>query len=264
MQNIRRSYVDGRWGQVHLREAGEGEPLLLLHQSPLSGRMFEAAMPQLAAAGFHVVAPDTAGYGNSDGAGEAPSIAAHGEAIGQVLDALDWERCHLLGHHTGAAIAAAFAARQPARVRRLILNGVPLFSAEELAFFRGFEFKPLLPEADGSHLLAAWEQRIKASPGWTDLRAMHRYTVEMLAINETYHLGFEAALAHDMTPDLQDIAVPTLVFTNSGEDLYQASLRAAALRSDFAFAELEGGTHDIVDEQPEAWAAAVVAFLRAG
>ena len=93
---------------------------------------------------------------------------------------------------------------------------------------------------------------------------MHRYTVEMLAINETFHLGFQAALAHDMTDDLGAIDVPTLVLTNTGEDLYGASQRAAALRDDFAYAELEGGTHDIVDEQPEAWAGAVVDFLQHG
>lgn len=260
---MRRSYIDGRWGQVHLRETGVGEPLLLLHQSPLSGGMFEAAMPALAEAGFRVIAVDTAGYGNSDSAPTPPSISEHGEALLTVLDSLGLESCHLLGHHTGAAIGAAFAARHGARVQRLVLNGVPLFSDEELAFFKTFDFKPLLPEADGSHLLAAWNQRLKASPGWSDLRAMHRYTVDMLAINETYHHGFRAALAHDMTQDLLDIAVPTLVFTNTGEDLYEASKRAAALRAEFAFAELEGGTHDIVDEQPAAWADAVARFLSA-
>lgn len=260
---IRKSYIDGRWGQVHVRECGAGAPLLLLHQSPLSGRMFEAAMAPLAARGLHVAAVDTAGYGNSDSAPQAPSISEHAEAVVNVLDALGWERCHLLGHHTGASIAAAFAARHGDRLQRLILNGVPLLSKEELAHFMTYEFKPLLPEADGSHLLQAWNQRLQASPGWTNLRAMHRYTVEMLAINETFHLGFQAALRHDMTDDLNRITVPTLIFTNTGEDLYEASKRAAALREDFAFAELDGGTHDIVDEQPEAWAAAVADFLLA-
>jgi pimeloyl-ACP methyl ester carboxylesterase len=261
---IRKRYVDGRWGQVHVRESGAGEPLLLLHQSPLSGRMFDAAMPLLAAAGFHAAAIDTAGYGNSDPAPHAPSITEHGEALVDVLDALRWERCHMLGHHTGAAIAAAFAARYGERLQRLILNGVPLFSAEELAHFKTFEFSPLLPEADGSHLLQAWNQRLQATPGWTDLRAMHRYTVEMLAINETYHLGFEAAISHDMNEDLKAIRVPTLVLSNSGEDLYAASLRTVELRPDFAFTALEGGTHDIVDEQPQAWVAAVSDFLSEG
>jgi pimeloyl-ACP methyl ester carboxylesterase len=259
---IRKDYVDGKWGQVHIRRAGAGEPLLLLHQSPLSGSMFEAAMPFLAEAGFDAVAADIAGYGASDAPPGPVSIADHGEAVSAVLDALGWQSAHLLGHHTGAAIAGAFAARQPDRTRKLILNGVPLFTPEQLEFFRGFDFKPLLPQPDGSHLLVAWEQRLAATPGWTDIRAMHRYVVEMLAVNETYHLGFQAALAHDVEPDLRALRVPTLIFTNSGEDLYDSSRRAAAMRDDFRFAELEGGTHDIVDEQPQAWAEAVIRFLR--
>jgi hypothetical protein len=34
------------------------------------------------------------------------------------------------------------------------------------------------------------------------------------------------------------------------------------MRPDFAYAELEGGTIDIIDEQPEAWAQAVADFLK--
>lgn len=263
---MRMAYVDGRWGQIHLRRArpgGDGRArLLLLHQSPLSGAMFAPVLPLLAAQGFDAVAADTAGYGNSDPPSAGASITDHGDALGPVLDALGWERCHLLGHHTGAAIAAAFAARHPERIDRLVLNGVPLFTPEQLAFFQSFDFKPLLPEPDGSHLLAAWNQRLAATPGWTDLRAMHRHVTQMLAINESYHLGFEAALAHDVGPDLTAIRSPTLILTNSGEDLYQSSRRAAALRADFAFAALDGGTHDIVDEQPGRWTEIVADFLR--
>lgn len=65
-----------------------------------------------------------------------------------------------------------------------------------------------------------------------------------------------------MAADLLAITSPTLIFSNTGEDLYAASQRAHALRPDFAFAALEGGTHDIIDEQPQAWVAAVTAFLR--
>lgn len=260
---IRKAYVDGRWGQVHLRRIGAGAPLLLLHQSPLSGAMFDAVLPLLGRC-FDAVAVDTAGYGQSDPPPTATSIFDHAEALVPVLDALGWKTCHLLGHHTGAAIAAAFAARHPGRVARLVLNGIPLLTPEQLAFFKTFDFKPLLPRADGGHLLDAWNQRLAATPGWTDIRAMHRYVVEMLAINETYHLGFEAALAHDPRPDLEAIGVPAMILTNSGDDLYDCSLRAAEIRPDFALSVLAGGTHDIVDEQPDAWAQAVAAFLNAG
>jgi haloalkane dehalogenase len=258
-----RRYIPGPHGQLHLREIGAGgAPLVLLHQSPLSGAQFDAALPHLAAAGFHAVAVDTPGFGQSARPAQPVGIAGYAEVVGAVLDAMGWPKAHLLGHHTGASIAAAFAARHPNRVDRLALNGLALLSPEERAHFATFTFAPLVPQPDGSHLVAAWNQRCAASPGWTDIAAMHRYTVEMLANPDHYHWGFEAAFAHDLSADLTAIASPTLILTNTGEDLYEASRRAHRLRPDFAFAALDGGTHDIVDEQPEAWVAAVAAFLR--
>jgi len=260
---IRRSYIDGPYGQLHLREAGAGgTPLILLHQSPLSGAQFEAALPLLADAGFHAVAMDTPGFGQSVRPAEPVGIAGYADAVAAALAVCGWGNADILGHHTGASIAASFAARYPAAVDRLILNGVALLSDEERAHFANFRFAPLELQPDGAHLLAVWNQRLAASPGWTDLRAMHRYVVEMLANGDDYHWGFTAAFAHDLRADLMAIASPTLVLTNTGEDLYEASRRAAALRPDWSFAALDGGTHDIVDEQPEAWVAAVTAFLR--
>lgn len=261
---IRRHYVDGPYGQIHLREAGRGgQPLLLLHQSPLSGAMFIAVLQGLADQGLHAVAMDTPGFGQSASPDEPVSIAGYAAAIPAVFDALGWAKAHVLGHHTGASIAARFAVSAPRAVKKLVLNGVALLSDEERARFARFRFAPLELSPDGSHLLAAWSQRLAASPGWTNLIAMHRYVVELLANPEHYHLGFTAAFAHDLRADLLAIAMPTLVLTNTGEDLFEASKRAAALRPDFDFAELQGGTHDIVDEQPEAWTRAVVRWLLA-
>lgn len=256
-----RRYVDGRWGQVHVTEAGAGPALVLLHQSPLSGAMFAAAMPLLAAAGFRTIALDTPGYGASDPPPAPASIADHADALLPVLDALGLARVHLLGHHTGASIAAAFAARHPARVDRLVLNGIALLSEAEKAFFADFKFAPVVPRADGGHLVDAWQQRLKATPGWTHLRSMHAHVVTMLANPDRYFWAFEGVFAHDLAADLARITAPTMVLTNSGEDLFDASSRVAATRPEWLFAALEGGTHDIVDEQPEAWAAAVTAFL---
>lgn len=224
--------------------------------------MFLPVLPLLATAGFDVVAVDTPGYGMSTLPPAPVTIADYAGTISDVLDALEWHSAAVLGHHTGAAIAASFATQQPQRVTRLILNGVPLLSAEERAHFAGFRFDPIEIKADGSHLTAAWNQRLSASPGWSDLTAMHRHCVDMLANPEHYGWAFAAAFAYEIALDLARIACPTMILTNTGEDLFAASQRAAALRPDFAFAALKGGTHDIVDEQPQAWAEAVARFLQ--
>ena len=72
MTSIYKSYVPGPFGQIHCYAAGpdvggRAAPCLIMaHQSPVCARMFEQAMPRLAAQGIHVVAVDTPGYGNSN------------------------------------------------------------------------------------------------------------------------------------------------------------------------------------------------------
>ncbi|MFN8534129.1 MAG: alpha/beta hydrolase [Dehalococcoidia bacterium] len=258
----RKGYVDAPTGQVHYRVLGDGEPLVLLHQSPNSSLMFSRAMPHLAALGLKAIAIDTPGYGNSDVPDSLPTVETYASVIPAVLDAFGLERSAVLGHHTGAATACEFAASQPEKVTKLILNGPPVYTDDER--LRRLDRAPTGPmplQADGSHLMQRWQRRIAASPGWSDLEAMQRGVVQTLYAGNYDWYGHRAAFEYRMMPRLLSLTVPTLILTNTGEDLYQLSCRAHDLRPDFAFVALEGGTHDIVDEQPENWAKAVAAFV---
>ncbi len=261
-----RGYLDGAGGQIHYRQArsaGGGRPLILLHQSPLSSRQFEAVLPGLAANGWDAVALDMPGFGASDPLPEPVSLEGFVSAVPAALRHFGWSRCALVGHHTGAVIAAMFAAAEPARVSSLVLNGFPLLTEAERTHFGTFYFGPKIPQPDGSHLLLAWQNRLRSTPGWTDLALMHRYTVEGLQRGETNWRAFPLIIQSDLTALLARLSVPTLLLTNTGEDLYAATRRAHALRPGyFEYAELEGGTHDIIDEQPENWLRVVTAFLR--
>lgn len=259
---VRKGYVDGPFGQIHYYQTGDGPALILSHQSPVCARQFERAMPYLAKRGLRVIAVDTPGYGNSDVPSQPPSIPAYADCFGAVLDELGLARAHFLGHHTGASILCSFAARNPSRVRSLVLNGVPLLTAEELkdAFAR-ISPGPHPIHADGSHLQARWDRRAKFSPGWTDKEAMHRRLVDQLWAGSTGWYGHNAALQYEVMPDLMAVKSRTLLLTNTGDDIYELAQRAKKARPDFAYKEIEGGTHDIVDEQPEAWSNAVADFV---
>lgn len=256
-----RGYFRAPTGQIHYRVAGAGRPLLLLHQSPLSGAQFSAVQPRLAARGYQVVALDMPGFGMSDPAPEPVTLDAYVSCLPSALAHFGWGRCALLGHHTGAVIGAMFAVSDPARVERLVLNGFPLLTDAERAHFATFYFGPKAPAVDGSHLLRAWENRLRSTPGWTDIDLMHRYTVESLVSGATNWQAFPLIINADLSALLRAVRVPTMLLTNTGEDIYEATRRAHALRPDFAFAQLEGGSHDIADEQPEAWTDTVCDFL---
>jgi len=266
MSPFRKGYADGPDGQVHFLDTGgsgkAGVPLVLLHQTPCHLGMFAPAYPLLAGAGLRAIGIDTPGYGQSAPPAAAPTIAGYARAVVAVLDHLRLERVAVLGHHTGASIAAELAVGKPDRIERVILNGPPLFTASERKdYLQAIASAPRPePRADGSHLQAVWARRVQFTPGWTHLEAMHRGVIMMLSAEPRERDGYTAAFAHDLGPLLTAISQPTLILTNTGDDLYPMSCRARDLRPDFAFVALAGGTHDIVDEQAVAWARAVTNF----
>ncbi|MEQ8248136.1 MAG: alpha/beta fold hydrolase [Alphaproteobacteria bacterium] len=139
--SVRRAFVDGHFGQIHLRKAGpvdpgtQRPPLLCFHQSPNAGSNFTRFLGEMGRDRL-AVAPDTPGFGESDAPAAPPEIADYADAMGDVIDALGLDGpVDLLGYHTGVLIAAELALLRPDQVRRLILIGIPVFSAEERAAF---------------------------------------------------------------------------------------------------------------------------------
>ncbi|MEE8307034.1 MAG: alpha/beta hydrolase [Gammaproteobacteria bacterium] len=258
----RRSYIDGPFGQLHLSTMGEGIPLILSHQSPTSSDMFRAGYEFLAAAGIKAIGVDTPGYGNSDVPDPRPSVNDYAKMFAPVLSHFDLHAANFLGHHTGAANVTEFAYHNPTHVTKLILNGPPLFTAEYRAERLAKLSGPAPIEADGSHLSKRFQGRVAASHGWTRLDAMQDNFMQTLWAGDTYTLGFRAAYEYDLLPAFMGLKVPTLILTNTGDDIYHLAQRARTARPDMAYVELVGGTHDIVDEQPQAWAAAVATFLK--
>jgi pimeloyl-ACP methyl ester carboxylesterase len=112
---------------MHLAEAGSGPLVVLLHGFPELWYSWRHQLPVLAAAGYHAVAPDLRGYGDSDASvadeGYAPSNLA-ADVVG-LLDALGAEEAVLVGHDWGANIAWACAERFPQRVAALVALSVP-------------------------------------------------------------------------------------------------------------------------------------------
>lgn len=121
-----------RDGTIAYHEAGQGEPLLLLHGSGpgvTAWLNFGANLPVFAEH-FRCIAPDLPGYGESTGIAGDP-FAGTIEAVIALMDALGIERARFIGNSFGGLIAARLAAAHPDRVARLVVIGgvgVPLFN----------------------------------------------------------------------------------------------------------------------------------------
>lgn len=125
---LRRLYIDCRFGQLHLTTAypqsggfDERTPVLMLHGDGGSGAGFRHLAARLGV-DRSVYAPDLPGSGNSDGPAR-PSIANHGAALGDLLDALGLREVDVLGSGRGAQAAFELAALRPLQVRRLLISG---------------------------------------------------------------------------------------------------------------------------------------------
>jgi len=101
--------------------AGDALPLVLLHGIGSGAASWVQQLESLGAS-RRVLAWDAPGYGESTPVDAASPLAAdYAAALAAWLDALNIERCVLIGHSLGAIVAGAFAAANAARVAGLLL-----------------------------------------------------------------------------------------------------------------------------------------------
>jgi pimeloyl-ACP methyl ester carboxylesterase len=127
---------------LHVRDEGSGAPVLLLHGFPASGELWDGVAPLLAGAGFRVLVPDLAGYGQSDAPEHGIDMAAQAGFIVELLDVLGIRRAAVVAHDVGTAAAQILAARAPERLRALaLIDGVcgDEWAMEWVASIRDFD-----------------------------------------------------------------------------------------------------------------------------
>lgn len=113
--------------RMHLAEQGTGPLVLLCHGFPESWHSWRHQLPALAAAGYHAVAPDMRGYGETDApaAIEQYTQLHHvGDMVG-LLDALGAETAVIVGHDWGAPVAWNAALLRPDRFPAVAALSVP-------------------------------------------------------------------------------------------------------------------------------------------
>jgi pimeloyl-ACP methyl ester carboxylesterase len=132
---VRARFVEAVNGlRMHVLEAGTpGAPcVLLLHGFPELSYSWRKVIPALAAAGFHVLAPDQRGYGQTTGwDGRYDGDLASFRIINLVEDAatllarLEIEEAHVVGHDFGSPVAAYAALTRPEVFRSVVLMSAP-------------------------------------------------------------------------------------------------------------------------------------------
>ncbi|MEV7087952.1 alpha/beta fold hydrolase [Streptomyces sp. NPDC093085] len=203
---------------------GSGPGLLLAHGATGSiAGNFAPVLPALAAA-HTVVAPDYPGSGETPVAGAPLGLDALTDAVVDSAVRRGVGRFTLAGFSLGTLVAVRAAVRHPERVTGLVLTA-------------GFA-RP------DDHLLGLL-------PGWRD------------EVPPALHPHIALIPSLDITGDLAEVAVPTLVVATTADSMVlPAGSRALAAGIPGArYTEIDSD-HVVMAERPEEWLRPVLAFLR--
>jgi pimeloyl-ACP methyl ester carboxylesterase len=113
--------VQARSGSYSTLEAGTGKPILMLHGLGGTKASFLPTVAALAPS-FRTIAVDLLGFGDSDKPlGASYTAEFQARALTELLDALELERAHLIGHSMGGRVALELGFRTPERTIGLVL-----------------------------------------------------------------------------------------------------------------------------------------------
>ncbi len=180
---MKRQFVSIGDTQLHVRRAGEGPPVILLHPSPQSSA-FSIPMAKRLAKNFTAIAVDTPGYGLSDpipGGYKGPALDDYLPLLVALLDSLGIEKAAFYGNATGAEIAHIFAAAHPERVAVCMLDTAGDVSDEFVDTLTGGYFPDTTPRRDGGHLLTHWDmvRSLNLFAPWQFTKKESRLPVDM-------------------------------------------------------------------------------------
>lgn len=267
--SVRKSYVDGAFGQIHLRiaeaQSTTGKPpLICLHQSPKSGLEFETFMRE-ACSDRMVIAPDYPGYGMSDAAPseDATTIEMYAEEMWRVVDALALETIDLFGNHTGAKVAAQMALTRGERVHAIAMISAAILTDEEREMFKDM-FTPIPLDREHSRFKISWDRVIeRQGPGQT-LEMMDRSMYMNMMGGEAYEWGHAAAFAWGKPFDAALSKLPhRITLLNPVDDLTECTRRATELLRNGEIIECPQWGYGFMDAFPKDTADLVLGKLDA-
>ena len=258
---VHRNFADTPEGQIHYATAGQGKPVLLLHQTPRSWDEYRDVLPIIGTR-YRAIAMDTLGFGDSYQPRRPASIELYARGVIQLLDALSVEGASIVGHHTGGVVAVEVAAVYPERVEKLVLSSTPYVDAEnrELRKTRP-PIDKVKSKPDGSHLSELWQRRMPFYPkDRPDL--LTRFVRDALRGIDRVEEGHRAVNQYQMETKTSLIQAPTLVLAGTDDPFsYPRMQPLAASIKNSRIAEIEGGMVPMVDQMPETFARVVMGFL---
>jgi len=268
---MRRGYADTEVGQVHYVEAGEGAPVVLLHQTASSSVMYARALP-LFAERCHVIAMDTPGFGMSDHPPEQPAegIPYYSRAVIGLLDHLGLPQAHLVGFHTGASIVIDVGAHSPERVKSLVIAPILAIDDDderEEWLARDDLKRTWVPDGKGEFLEREILDYVAHFATENDGETYLRELIANLQAGPRYWWTYVAVVTYDHYAAYARLRCPVLVLNATDEVLYSYTVKAHEAIGHSEYVEIPGpapqtrGWVAVVPEYPQEFTDAVMSFV---
>lgn len=256
--------VDVQGYRIHYFEAkaageGPGTPLVLIHGLGSRGDDWAPLIPSLAAAGFHVYAPDLLGYGRSSKPDASYSIALEEKIVVGFIETLQIPKADVGGWSMGGWIAAKLAIDNPELVNRVVL-----YDAAGIYFEPTFDRSLFVPTSleELNHLTAMLEPHPKPLPGF----------VARAALRKLQHNGWVVQRSVDHMLDGRDLLDfrldalknPTLIVWGAQDRLIPVSVgkRMHALIPGSSLDLIQNAGHLAPTDCPESTLKATLGFLQ--
>ncbi len=214
-----------------------GEPLVLLHGIAGSSADWGATVQHLGQR--RVIAFDARGHGESDwDPAEAYGGDQHFSDVATALDALDVDRCTVVGFSMGGGVAIIVAAALPERVSGVVV--VDTYPHPEMT--------------PGSRRIAGWVSRY-AGGGTRFDPAIARHFRDQLAAGGAARL--------DLWPMWESLECPALIVRGEDSDVLPAEVATEMLhrQPSARLVTVAGVAHGVPYTRPQELAAAILAFL---
>ena len=251
MKMIKRGFIELEEGQIHYRTLGDLKnslrPLVMIHASPTSASSLQPLMTALASLNrLPIYAPDTPGNGDSCKPNRKnPDICYYADAVSRQLSNLGIRECNIYGTHTGGSIAIELAIQKPKLVKKLVVDGIGMYSEKEKSDMLKNYAPEIKPDLMGTQINWAWHFILyqnfffpwyrndipkRQNYDRLEARATHETVVEVLKSIESYHNAYRAAFRYPKREKLALIEQPILLIYSKDDPLYkyrQVALRAA-------------------------------------
>jgi non-heme chloroperoxidase len=245
--------------KLHYEDYGAGEPIVLIHGYPLSGRAWDRQVPVLLDAGHRVITYDRRGFGDSSRPSTGYDYDTFASDLKMLLDELDLHDVTLVGHSMGTGEVTRYIGSYGSdRIARgVLVSPIPPFL---LATDDN-------PEGLPGSLFEGFVQTAKEdTPAWMKGFLDNFYNMDQYAGKlvgpEAFASSLSTALAAsaiaavaciptwetDFRADLHKIDVPLLVIQGDADRILpfeKTGKRLPDLVDDCELVAIEGGPHAI-------------------